>query len=104
MARKKTGLPPYVFEGTKEYEISGDLTESLTKDIQELSTLGFEVPMIRLRGEAAVLYDLTPPDMIGMHIWRQRLEKAGFEVVSRLKPEELGFSASRRAVQGEGWK
>ena len=87
----------------KNREATPGETAIMEKDIAEIEKLGFTIPSIAVGEVGEPLYDLAPPKDKPMHQWRQDLERAGFEVVSKLKPDELGFSAQRRSMKGQGW-
>jgi len=100
MAKSKKTPPISIDGGDNPAKPDMDL---IHHDLDELKSLGFKVSGIRVHKESLPSYAFAPPAKKAMHEWRQSLELAGFEVVSSLKPDKLGFSAQRRSVKGKGW-
>lgn len=95
------GLPPV--SAHPKRLVDADEIQSMKDDVAALEKLGFEVSQIALKEVGKPSYRFKPPSEKPMHAWRMELEKEGFDVVSSLSAESLGFSAQRRAVQGKGW-
>lgn len=100
MAKKK---PDHDLHLAKDRELSPSEADEIEKDIGILKTLGHAVPLVTVDKVGPPAYRLTPPDNVAMATWRMALEQEGFEVVSSLDPDRLGFSAKRRVVKGKGW-
>ncbi|KKL77130.1 hypothetical protein LCGC14_2037960 [marine sediment metagenome] len=98
----KTKMPP-ITQSPKGRPATASELEEINKDAAILVKLGHGVPGVSIFEEGSPSYALTPPKKQGMGAWRQALEKAGFEVVSNLNRDHLGFSAKRRVVRGGGW-
>ena len=100
MGKKKPGPPIRL---PKDREATPSEMDTINKDMSKLTKLGFEVISVTVEDVGEPAYDIKPPEKSAMHEWRMALEKDGFEVVSRLHPDNLGFAAKRRVVTGKGW-